>query len=393
MKLDSKISYIRSKEHGFTLLELIVVIVIISILTTFAVVIMGNQQRAAAISTVQHDVRNSVTNIINENKANDLKTEQQFISRATITQGNIVGAKIDNSAATQLACIWGLHQFSATDIYVYHYSSQKARFEEGPCSGDKPTDLLSQGSANPSNPNTSTAKDQINNGGGTTNTTTGSNGNTTKIDDENLKPYTDGTVTYSPRYQYNSYGGNSATIYIDITSSSTSLVNWDYKANLAKAPYWGATQSEISYNDGQGTISYTTQNLRIKNVNINNGVSTTRSITITYNLNKFTPPDILEMYKVEVSPSSSNSQWWACVEVRVTSESITPITWSATLDLKDYFKSISGKTPNFTNLKNVKQSDTIYKITGNSTNSDTVSKDHPIYNSQTICYSPNGSPW
>jgi prepilin-type N-terminal cleavage/methylation domain-containing protein len=380
------------QESGFTLIELIIVIVIIGILGSLALAIFSGQQKAAARATVQSDVRSSVAALIKENQILKLRTEDQFLARATISDNNTMGVKIDNAATTPVACIWGLRKFSDTDIYVYHYSSDTAKFIEGPCSGDTASGLVGTGSDSPDSP-----AEQPTTNNPTTPTipagTVSNGGGSIKVDDTNLTPYTDGPVTYTPRYQYNSFGANSATIYVDIKSTSSTLVNWEYKVDLSKAPYWNATAAEISYNDSQGIPSFAGNTFKVNNININNGVSSTRSITITYNLTKFVPPNILELYTVSITPQSGNSQWYACIEVRVTSNEISPITWSADVDLSKYFKSINGKTPTFQNLKSVSQGNSIYTVTGNSTNSDTVSSEHPVYNDQKICYNPAGSPW
>lgn len=381
----------RNTENGFTMIELIVAIVIIGILSAMALLIFSNQQKAAARATVQNDVRSSVTALIKENQLLKLSTESQFLSRATISDKNVIGVKIDNSGSTPVACIWGLRKFSDTEIYVYNYSTATSKFVTGPCTGDIAANLVTQGSASssPSNPlNPSTPSTPATPAG----TVTGSGGQII-LDDTNFKPYTDGVVTYTPRVQYNSYGSNSATIFVDITTTSTAVVAWQWRTDLNKAPYWGATSAEISYSDTLGVISYAGNILKINNATTYNGVSSTQPRTITYNLTKFTPPDILELYKVDITPSSGNTNWWACVEVRVTSDSVAPITWSSTVDLKKYFKSISGKTPSFTNLTNSSLGNSVYKISGNGTNSDTVTNTHPIYNSQKICYNPNNSAW
>lgn len=365
-------------EQGFTLIEVIVVFVVISVLAVIAIPIFNGHQRLAQIASLQSDVRNSIKNLVNPNSPLAFNTQYEFLRLSnTSSPENVIGVTMyqDNNNIP-VACVWGVREFSSTDVVAYHYFSDTGVFEEGVCNPtETPQDVIEE-TINPPVFIPPVVVEQR-----------------PSMPFEINGAYTEGNVTYTPEYQYNSYGKGSVTIRIHITSTSSIMENWSYKADLVKAPYFNANPSSIQFNDGQGVVSFpSNSSLQIDAINQWNGVSKNRSVTITYNLTSFIPPDVPDYYTVTVTKEETLwSVWHACISVKVTGTSNVPVTWSETIDLKDYFASLGNRKVDFVNLSKIDKGDNVFTVSGNHTNSDFVSPIHPVNNSQTICYNPEGN--
>jgi prepilin-type N-terminal cleavage/methylation domain-containing protein len=363
----------QKSEQGFTLIEIVVVVLIIGILTGIAVPMFNGHQRSAQIASLQSDVRNSVKNVIDPSRPLTFNSQATFLEQSRTTdEKNILGMTMYNNKMAPVACVWGIRKFSDEDIVSYHYYSDTGTFSEGTCNpADTPTEVINQ----------------------PVGVLPGSIEHRPSVPFEINEAYTEGNVTYTPQYQYDSFGTGSATIQVKITSTSPIEEPWSYKADLAKAPYFGAKYSDIRFSDGQGILSFTNDNkLKVDVINQWNGVSKNRSVTITFNLNPFIPPDVPDYYTVKVTKDETAwSMWHACISVTVTGTSTVPVTWSHTVKLDDYFASLEGRKAEFVNLNKVEKGKNTYLISGNHTNSDFVSPAHPVSNSQTICYNPEGN--
>lgn len=359
-------------EQGFTLIEVIVVFVVISVLTAIAIPIFNGHQRLAQIASLQSDVRNSIKNLVNPNSPLTFNTQDEFLRLSnTSSPENVIGVTMYQDNNIPVACVWGVREFSSTDVVAYHYFSDTGVFGEGVCNPtETPQDVIEE-IINPP-----VVVEQR-----------------PSVPFEINGAYTEGNVTYTPEYQYNSYGKGSVTIRIHVTSTSSVMENWSYKADLVKAPYFNANPSSVQFNDGQGAISFpSNSSLQIDAINQWNGVSKNRSVTITYNLTSFIPPDVPDYYTVTVTKEETLwSMWHACISVKVTGTSNVPVTWSETIDLKDYFASLGNRKVDFVNLSKIDKGDNVFTVSGNHTNSDFVSPIHPVNNSQTICYNPEGN--
>lgn len=372
-------------EEGFTLIELLVVFVVLAILVAIAIPIFNGHQRSAQIATLQADVRSSVNNLVNPYTPLTFNTQEKFLElSSTSSDENILGITMYQDKNIPVACIWGIREFSNTDIVSYHYFSDTGVFAEGTCDPTETPEEVIEEAPIVVNPPVSTQPVVT---------------PPIVIEPRPSVPfeingaYTEGNITYTPEYQYNSYGTGSVTIKIHITSTSPVEEKWSYKADLVKAPYFSALTSSVQFKDGQGVISFPTSNsLKIDAVNQWNGVSKKRSITITYNLTSFIPPDVPEYYTVTVVKDETPwSMWHACISVKVTGTSSVPVTWSETIDLNTYFASLGNRKVDFVNLNKVDKGNNVFLVSGNHTNSDFVSPNHPISNSQTICYNPEGN--
>lgn len=365
-------------EHGFSLIELLVVFIVVSVLIAIIIPVLNGQQRLAQIASLQSDVRNSIKNLVNPDKPFSFNSSEKFLKLSnTSSPENILGVTMYKDNNIPVACVWGIREFSPSDIVSFHYFSDTGVFSEGVCN---PTETPQEVIKENTNPPVLSSPPLI-------------------IEQRPSVPfeingtYTEGNITYTPEYQYNSYGKGSATIRIHITSTSPVMENWSYKADLVKAPYFNATSTSVQFNDGQGVISFPSSNsLQIDAINQWNGVSKNRSITVTYNLTSFIPPDVPDYYTVTVTKDETPwSMWHACISVKVTGTSNVPVTWSETIDLKDYFASLGNRKVDFVNLNKINKGDNVFIVSGNHTNSDFVSPIHPVNNSQTICYNPEGN--
>lgn len=122
-------------EQGFTLLELIVAISILGLLAAIAIPAFGAVQRQAITASIKSDIRNSV-NAVLERSDSMLKftTPEHFDAYATVTNGNSVSLFVDGDEE-QVACIWGNHVFSETDVVSFYWSSETGRIGEDSCFG------------------------------------------------------------------------------------------------------------------------------------------------------------------------------------------------------------------------------------------------------------------
>jgi type IV pilus assembly protein PilA len=138
-----KLKALKDKEDGFTLLELLIVIVIIGTLAAIVIPLNNSFQRDAVLATVKSDIRSSANILVKQLDANGfIVSEDYFNQNAAITGDNNLVLMVDGTGAGQVACIWGSHVFSETDIVSYHYSSQTGKIGDGSCLGVVPDESV-----------------------------------------------------------------------------------------------------------------------------------------------------------------------------------------------------------------------------------------------------------
>lgn len=406
-----------SEENGFTLVEVLVTIVILSVLSGIAIPVTLGFNRNAVLATLKSDIRGSVPLLVNVKTVNtgnnNFPSPASFQEDAVTSKGNALALSIDVSGVEPVACITGTHVFSSTDTVSYHYSSDSKTIGSGTCEG--------QGSATPSNasgsnsgattptssPVTSTSPTAAPTTSATAGTSTGSGTGTvqpviirdTDPTDAGATSPTgipqDGRLITNVNYMPQTNKLNFC-YEVSVKTNEKTPVAWQYVIDLNQGPFWGADPAKFT-----STYNYTTKSLK-------DGLWTVTGTPGGWNEYVFSdqprtfgfcvddvpePPYNAAWFVGSINIPAGNGNYYACLNVTATSNSLYPVPWTVKVDLKTSFKSIIGKLPTFTNLLSVKDlGNNVYEISGSGYNK-YVDVRESRTSSQQICYYPNGSLW
>lgn len=372
-------------DAGFTLLELIIVVLIVGLLAAISIPIFSNQQRASIEATVKSDVKSSSSVMapganghLYASKAVFMGDAANNIQGRSASSGENVMDYFVNDAGT-VACVQSSRTFSESDITSYHFLTSVGYLQEGVC-----PDLGSAVVPDPGDP--------VHNGDGDT-------GTTPATDEITQMGGLTFTTTYSP--QTNSLNFcYKIVIAIDPnyahTMSPPYYSDWQYKIDRNAPPFWGLNPNT----NLNSTYGYTTMGVEgavwtMHGEGWNNWVDNGHPRTVGFCTTSVPEPPLNPAtYSYVITPSSSNSIWWACVDFVVTSDLWYPTPWKIQIDLNSYFTSIAGKTPSFVNLSATNLGSNVYEVTG-------IGWNHYVANlpgmqrnyATAICYNPAGQPW
>lgn len=374
-------------EAAFTLIEIMIVATIVAILAAVAIPITSQQIRAAVISGVQSDVSQNRMTMLDTHGAL-YRTVDDFNSTMHPSDGNQFFYAVNTER--NVACLQVAHIFEEGDFVSYFFLTSDGKMKEGACpdmNPDAPEPPILDPEEAPEPEEEEVPEPDQNLGG------------SGPVEALTQMPGLKFTHTYSPQnnslnFCYNvtvsidgSYAGNSPTI---------PDYNWEYKIDISGGPWWGfnpATGLNSAW--GFSTKSIVGNIWTIKGEGWNdkiNGSSGNRSLGMCSSSIPV-PPHDPTAYTYSVELASGASDWWACVNIVVTSTSPWPVPWEFKVDLKDHFRSIVGKDPQFSNIFDRQHlGDSVYDVTGAGWNK-YVSITMPRTNSNQICYNPNGQPY
>lgn len=371
-----------SEETAFTVLELLVAVTIIGVLSAISVPVVAAQQRAAIDATVKSDVKSNSTVMSPGQGWKLYTTPDVFDTRSAATDENVLEYFVNPTQT--VACVQGTRTYSEDDVTAYHFLSSVGYIQEGLCPELGGPEGTGGTGGEPGEP-----------GGGET---TPPPSTDPGLDDMSQMAGLRFFTTYAPQTNSLNFCW---TIRIEVDPDyphehPDPTYMWEYKTDISAPPFWGLNP----LTNLNSTYGYQTKN-------VNGNVWTMRgegwNDTVRYSTPRTVgfctttvpePPLNPATYNYVMTPSPSNSQWWACLDFVVTSHLEYPTPWRISVDLADYFQSIQGRTPQFINLQAVHINGTVHEVTGIGWNQYVA--DQPgmqrIY-STAICYDPQGNPW
>jgi prepilin-type N-terminal cleavage/methylation domain-containing protein len=413
--IDNLLSKTKRDESGFTLLELLIAVVIISILTGVSIPMFSNYTRSASIATLKNDIVASVPLLVKQIDGDGVyPTQEEFLLSAPRSADNSLGLYVDGSTTEPVACIYGWHSFSETDLEYYHYSTATSELAEGDCpgrtggtgtgtgttgTGTTGTGTGSTGTGTTGTGTTGTGTGSTGTGTGSTGTGTGSTGTgttgtgsstPTPVDPMAQMGNLNFVVHYSPQ-------GNQLNFCysVDVSTTSPSQIAWEYKIDLSKGPFWGANPALFGSQYNYYSKSQVGQVWTVSGTpnTWNEFVSTGQPKSFGFCVTQVPEPPVDPVATTTtVTASNGNNNWYACIDLRTTSTSIYPIPWTRVVDLKNYFTSVQGKSLSFTNVTYRDLGNYVYEFSGASWNK-YVSTVNPQTHSTAVCYNPAGQPW
>jgi prepilin-type N-terminal cleavage/methylation domain-containing protein len=322
-----------NKDDGFTLIEIVVTVIIIAILAGIAFIAVANQQKAAIIATVKHDV-DSNKSIMAPGSGKTLYSDPQtFLKNAARTDQNIAGYTVNPSQSQ--ACTQSVRKFD-DEIVVYRFLTTVGKQEPLYCPDLGEEVFLDEKGT----PNNGGVKDEI------IAPVPESTGTPNNSDDgKSSDPISPGNSLTTIKVNTTSNENYRVCYSVVVNTTSETGASWSVKIDKTVAPFYNDNFIE-GLNDSRYHITNNGNNYLLYGSSQMEKASTTNSVNPNFCVKA---PNNLPIIKEKVnslvtsSSSPTGGAWNGTQNFTIVNSSQYYSGWSVEVDLTDLRKTVSGK--------------------------------------------------